>query len=182
MAARRPCADTSDRTRSWASFRAGKFGTGYLVCQGEAVERVWLPGPEARSAFNLYRLAIELPARPGGYAQSLAPRFVMAFTDGEDLTDLPIVLPPACPAFLRRLYEACKAIPAGETVSYRRLAEMAGNAAAARAAGNAMSRNPLPLVVPCHRVVPTAGGVGNYGGGSAMKQRLLQAEGALESA
>jgi methylated-DNA-[protein]-cysteine S-methyltransferase len=70
-------------------------------------------------------------------------------------------------------------IPYGRTVTYTELAAKAGNPRAVRAAGTACGANPLPPIVPCHRVLPTGGGVGNYGGGPEMKRALLELEGAL---
>jgi methylated-DNA-[protein]-cysteine S-methyltransferase len=70
-------------------------------------------------------------------------------------------------------------IPYGETISYAELAKRAGNPRAFRAVGTACGANPLPPIVPCHRVLPASGGVGNYGGGPDMKRALLELEGAL---
>jgi methylated-DNA-[protein]-cysteine S-methyltransferase len=63
--------------------------------------------------------------------------------------------------------------------TYREVATRAGNARASRAAGNALHNNPVPIVVPCHRVVRTGGDLGGYGGGLDMKRFLLRLEGAL---
>lgn len=79
--------------------------------------------------------------------------------------------------FERAVYEALLAIPAGETVSYGELAEMAGYPRAARAVGNAMAANPIPIVVPCHRVIRSDGTMGRYGNDPAWKERLLIHEG-----
>jgi O-6-methylguanine DNA methyltransferase len=68
-------------------------------------------------------------------------------------------------------------IPRGEVRPYSWLAREIGNPKAARAIGTAMARNPVPLLLPCHRVVPAEGGVGNYAFGSAMKRALLKQEG-----
>jgi len=89
------------------------------------------------------------------------------------------VLLDGLPPFSRKVLEACARIPLGETVSYGRLAARIGAPRAARAVGNVMARNPLPLVIPCHRVVRSGGGLGNYGGGTSLKERLLRQEGAL---
>jgi methylated-DNA-[protein]-cysteine S-methyltransferase len=70
-------------------------------------------------------------------------------------------------------------IPYGETRSYREVAIGAGNERAVRAAGTACGRNPLPVVVPCHRVLRSSGGLGGYGGGLEMKRGLLELEGIL---
>ncbi|HUZ83995.1 MAG TPA: methylated-DNA--[protein]-cysteine S-methyltransferase [Gaiellales bacterium] len=78
--------------------------------------------------------------------------------------------------FLRRAREAALGIPYGEVRTYAELAAAAGSPRAVRAAGNAMARNPLPIVVPCHRVLRTGGGLGGYGGGLELKRRLLDLE------
>jgi len=78
--------------------------------------------------------------------------------------------------FLLRAREGIAAIPYGETRTYTDLARGAGNERAVRAAGSACSRNPIPLVVPCHRVVRSDGTPGLYAGGVEMKKRLLAME------
>ncbi|MBI4312704.1 MAG: methylated-DNA--[protein]-cysteine S-methyltransferase [Chloroflexi bacterium] len=86
--------------------------------------------------------------------------------------------------FFSRAWQACASIPAGQTKSYAWLAAQAGNARAVRAAGQAMARNPIPLIIPCHRVVGSDGGLHGYGGGLPMKKHLLALEngGGLEGA
>jgi methylated-DNA-[protein]-cysteine S-methyltransferase len=81
--------------------------------------------------------------------------------------------------FRRRLLEATARIPYGELRTYRDMAAAAGNDKAVRAAGNALGSNPIPIVVPCHRVVRTGGGLGGYTGGLDRKVRLLGIEGVL---
>jgi methylated-DNA-[protein]-cysteine S-methyltransferase len=70
-------------------------------------------------------------------------------------------------------------VPYGETVSYKQLAERTGNPKASRAVGSAMATNPIPIVVPCHRVLRSGGALGGYGGGLDTKVWLLRHEGAL---
>lgn len=70
-------------------------------------------------------------------------------------------------------------VPYGETVSYKELAERTGNPKASRAVGSAMATNPIPIVVPCHRVLRSGGALGGYGGGLDTKVWLLRHEGAL---
>jgi methylated-DNA-[protein]-cysteine S-methyltransferase len=82
--------------------------------------------------------------------------------------------------FRRRALRAVAGIPYGETRSYMQVAKRAGNERAVRAAGTACGSNPLPIVVPCHRVLRTGGGLGGYGGGLPMKRALLAMEGALD--
>jgi methylated-DNA-[protein]-cysteine S-methyltransferase len=78
--------------------------------------------------------------------------------------------------FHRRAREVCHAIPYGEVLTYAELAAAAGSPRAVRAAGQAMARNPVPIVVPCHRVLRTGGGLGGYGGGLDVKRWLLDLE------
>ena len=70
-------------------------------------------------------------------------------------------------------------IPYGRTSTYMEMATKAGNRKAYRAAGNALGSNPIPVIVPCHRVLATSGGLGGYGGGLDVKERLLRLEGAM---
>lgn len=80
-------------------------------------------------------------------------------------------------SFGRRILQACATIGFGEVSSYRAMAAKAGSAGAVRAAGNALGANPIPIVVPCHRVLRAGGGLGGYTGGVARKQALLALEG-----
>jgi O-6-methylguanine DNA methyltransferase len=80
--------------------------------------------------------------------------------------------------FNAAVLEACRSIPWGHTLTYGELAERAGSPGAARAVGAAMSQNPVPIVVPCHRVVASTG-LGGFTGGLANKRTLLAHEGAL---
>jgi methylated-DNA-[protein]-cysteine S-methyltransferase len=79
--------------------------------------------------------------------------------------------------FRGRVQRAIAKIPYGQTRSYTEMAGRAGNERAVRAAGTACGSNPLPIVVPCHRVLRTSGGLGGYGGGLPMKEALLKLEG-----
>ncbi len=81
------------------------------------------------------------------------------------------------PDFSRRVLRACAAIPFGQTRSYSDLARRAGIPGAARAVGQVMRRNPLPLFIPCHRVVGSGGELTGFGGGLAEKAGLLTLEG-----
>jgi methylated-DNA-[protein]-cysteine S-methyltransferase len=83
------------------------------------------------------------------------------------------------PGFRSRALHAVARIPYGKTKTYAEVAKAAGNSRAFRAAGTACGRNPVPLIVPCHRVVQSGGGIGNYGGGPEMKRALLDLEGAF---
>jgi methylated-DNA-[protein]-cysteine S-methyltransferase len=89
--------------------------------------------------------------------------------------DLPLELEGT--AFQKDVWLALAEIPYGKTISYAELASMVGRPSAFRAVGQANGANPIPIVLPCHRVIASGGGIGGYGGGLEMKRRLLALEG-----
>ena len=91
--------------------------------------------------------------------------------------DVPVDL-TSVHGFTRKVLQATTRIPFGSVLTYTQVAGKAGNARASRAAGNALHANPIPIVVPCHRVVRAGGGLGGYGGTIPRKVALLQLEGA----
>jgi methylated-DNA-[protein]-cysteine S-methyltransferase len=115
---------------------------------------------------------------PSEWNPSLVRR-LQAFAEGEadDFRDVLIDTSDLTP-FQRSAVEHCRRIPYGQTRTYGQLAALAGSPGAARAVGNVMAANRTPLVVPCHRVVASAGQIGNYSaaGGRRMKLRLLETE------
>jgi methylated-DNA-[protein]-cysteine S-methyltransferase len=94
--------------------------------------------------------------------------------------DLPLA--PRGTAFQQQVWMALREIPYGKAISYAELALRIGKPAAMRAVGSANGRNPLPIVVPCHRVIGADGSLTGFGGGLPTKQFLLQLEGALATA
>ncbi len=78
--------------------------------------------------------------------------------------------------FQKKVWQATAKIPYGETRTYAQIAKMIGHPKAVRAVGTALGKNPTCVLVPCHRVVPSSGGIGNYAHGKAMKQWLLDHE------
>ena len=86
-------------------------------------------------------------------------------------------LRPRGTAWQRKVWDALLRIPAGTTIDYRELAVRAGNPAAVRAAGRANATNPIPIIIPCHRVIGANGALTGYGGGLEAKERLLLLEG-----
>lgn len=84
---------------------------------------------------------------------------------------------PTLTSFQKKVYRVTASIPRGRTLSYGEVADRAGHPRAARAVGNAMRRNPFPLIIPCHRVVRSDGRLGGYSGPPGMKERLLALEG-----
>ncbi|MBA4179554.1 MAG: cysteine methyltransferase [Anaerolinea sp.] len=117
--------------------------------------------------------------RPDRRAEEVA-EFLRGYAAGEpvSLDDYPVDLPP-CTEARRQIWLALREIPRGETRSYGWLARRVGRPTAARAIGAAVGANPIPLWLPCHRVVASDGALHGFGGGLAMKQALLELEGAL---
>jgi methylated-DNA-[protein]-cysteine S-methyltransferase len=140
--------------------------------------------PEARASATRAHLLQRFPqareAPPPAAIQETLVRIV-ALLRGEtsDLTEIALDM-TGLPPFHRRVYEAARAIPPGATLSYGGLAERIDAPGAARAVGQAMRRNPFPIVVPCHRVLAAGGKLGGYSanGGLATKLRMLSIEGA----
>jgi O-6-methylguanine DNA methyltransferase len=93
--------------------------------------------------------------------------------------DFGLPLAPRGTPFQLRVWQQLQAIPYGATLSYAELAERVGSPGAYRAVGRANGTNPIPVVIPCHRVINVGGALGGYGGGLPVKRALLELEGAL---
>lgn len=78
--------------------------------------------------------------------------------------------------FQRKVWDELRTIPYGKTITYKQLAEQVGAPKAHRAVATACKLNPMPVIIPCHRVVPSSGGIGNYALGVEMKKALLDRE------
>jgi methylated-DNA-[protein]-cysteine S-methyltransferase len=150
---------------------------------------VWGPGgvrsvhlPETTERDTRERVLADHPAAleaepPDGIRQAASAIAGLLRGGGDDLGEIPLDM-ANLPPFRRKVYEAARGIPAGRTRTYGELAADVGRPGAARAVGHAMSRNPYPLVVPCHRVVASDGTLGGFSapGGLATKRRLLGIE------
>jgi methylated-DNA-[protein]-cysteine S-methyltransferase len=152
-----------------------------VAWEGDTIEGVQLP--EARADNTRRRLrdrfdgAIE--SRPPVAIQDAIARMVASLRgEADDLVDVPLDL-DGLPPFRRRVLEVVRTIPAGETLSYGEVALAVGSPGAARAVGQALGRNPYPIVVPCHRVLAAGGRIGGFTatGGLSVKERMLAAEG-----
>lgn len=98
------------------------------------------------------------------------------FRGGRRTFDLPLDL-STLTAFQRRVLQATRGVPAGKVVSYGEIARRIGCPRGSRAVGQALGSNPVPIVIPCHRVISGSGNLGGYTGGLHIKKRLLQLEG-----
>lgn len=102
-------------------------------------------------------------------------QWIMAFLDGKHPSGLKLPLPSGT-MFQQACWREMLAVPYGHTITYSQLAANAGNANAVRAAASACARNPLPLIIPCHRIVAKGGGLGGFAWGIGYKQKLLALE------
>lgn len=153
------------------------FGTLLLATTPRGVVRVGLPNqdPDAlleELAARLSPRVLAAPARLDDARRQLDRYFEGRLTRFDLALDWRLT-----DGFRRRAQRAIARIPYGRTRSYAEIARTAGNARAVRAAGTACGANPLPLLVPCHRVLRSDGFLGGYGGGPAMKRALLELEG-----
>lgn len=117
---------------------------------------------------------LESPARLDGVRREFDEYFEGRRTDFDTPVDWRLVK-----GFSLKVLQATAAIPYGRVSTYKDMAIQAGSPRASRAAGNALGSNPIPIVVPCHRVLHSGGGLGGYGGGLPMKKFLLELEGSL---
>ena len=118
--------------------------------------------------------------QPPPIVQRAIDSIVALLSGGEnDLRDIPLDT-RGVPDFHRRVYEIARAIPVGDTRTYGSIATKLGDPTAARAVGQALGRNPFPIVIPCHRVLAAHGKLGGFSGGSGSvtKLRMLAIEGA----
>jgi methylated-DNA-[protein]-cysteine S-methyltransferase len=152
------------------------FGTLLLAKTPRGLVRLGLPGEDAEAtladlAGRISPRILEAPARLDEERRELDDYFARR----RQAFELPIDW-QLSHGFTLRARQGIAAIPYGETRSYTELARGAGNERAVRAAGSACARNPIPLVVPCHRVLRSDGGLGGYAGGLEMKRALLELE------
>ncbi len=167
---------TTDEETTYDIFET-EMGWVAIVGGDHGIVRASLPESSPSSALDAVQPEIETAVHaPDRHDDSRT--LITAFCAGEpvNLADIPIDTRQVSP-FFKKAWDACRSIPAGETRSYRWLAEQAGNVRAARGAGQAMARNKLALLVPCHRVIGSSGDLHGFGGaGLSLKSRLLAME------
>jgi methylated-DNA-[protein]-cysteine S-methyltransferase len=156
-----------------------KWGYFGLAATDNGLVRSWLPAAGREEVKS--RILREFPGAQYDTALSkTVQRQISAYFEGTCINfsrDTPIVL-DGFSSFASSVLTACRDIRFGQTVSYGRLAEMAGRAGAARAVGGALAKNPLPLIIPCHRVTCANGKIGGFSaaGGRNLKEKLLKHE------
>lgn len=150
-----------------------------VVGQGGKIAQLTLGHPTLAAAEEALCLSRSVRPIPAGEWMTPIRVLLEQYARGEkvDLRQIPVQMPPGT-EFQHKVRVATIKIPYGRTLTYAQLAEKAGSPRAARAVGTVMSSNPLPLLVPCHRVVGSNGGLGGYSApqGISLKVRLLELE------
>lgn len=158
------------------------IGACALVWSARGIAGLRLPeGTAEQTRARLRRRRPGVPeATPPPHAQRAIDR-IRALLQGEsiDLGDIPLDLETA-PEFHRKVYEVARTIPPGQTMTYGEIAKRLGASHESREVGQALGRNPVAIIVPCHRVLGADGKMGGFSatGGVATKRRILEIEGA----
>ena len=180
---RPPHVSRADRTAPHHALLVFPSDLGWMaaIVAGRTLRQLTFGHASAKAARAAFDPGLVSHARPPRRPTRLERRLKdYAAGKADDFRDVPVDAGPLSD-FQRRVLDECRRIPYGSTISYAALAARAGFPRAARAAGNCMAGNRVPLVVPCHRVVRSDRGVGSYSaaGGTAMKRRLLKLESPL---
>ncbi|MFD7920299.1 methylated-DNA--[protein]-cysteine S-methyltransferase [Streptomyces sp. NPDC059740] len=186
-----PAPGTPDRAAAadggWAwGRRDTPIGPLLLVATAAGLRQVVFHADDRTTGRTLARLrAAEGEARAGdddlasAHLEQAAAELAAYLDGGLRRFTVPLDWSLTCGFTGRVLRELAAHVPYGTVVGYQHLADRVGEPGAARAVGAAMGANPLPVVVPCHRVVASDGGIGGFGGGLETKRRLLALEGVL---
>lgn len=166
-----------DRLLSVTVFKT-PLGWAGISMSGKRIRRIVLPQRSAAAV----RQELEADAAPREKTLKAAEgqravRLLAAYLAGRPVSfDLPLDLGYYTP-FQRSVWKAAAAIPFGQTRSYAWIARKIGKPGAARAVGQALGANPIPVIIPCHRVISASGRLGGFSGGLGMKRKLLELEG-----
>jgi len=175
MEPRHSCLGAAGRSARAPGSARAPAGWVCLAASDEGIAACTLPQPTAAAALAQVDEGLAAPARADALLPRAAQELRRYFAGKRVALDLPLGLSGLLD-FTRRVLLAVARIPYGETRSYGQIARAAGRPNAARAVGQAMARNPLALIVPCHRVIGSSGGLIGFGGGLDLKRNLLEME------
>lgn len=180
------CSQKVEKAIKYTIFKT-KWGYFGLAGSEDGLSRTCLPLSNPEKVKSRLLIASETPQFEKQLFKKVQEQ-IIAYFEGERVNfqpDIPIVLVGQTSArrdgysdFCRSVLIACREIKFGETVSYLGLAKKTGRPAASRAVGNALAQNPLPLIIPCHRIIRSDGGLGGFSaaGGTNIKAKLLKNE------
>ena len=149
-------------------FETGLIGTLTLVGDEEGLRHIFFPMEK-----NQFIIQGDWKKQHKYFAQVKGQ--LRAYFEGE-LKQFDLTLAPVGTPFQLKVWQALRTIPYGKLVSYKTLAEAIGNPKAVRAVGGANGRNPIPIIVPCHRCIGSDGSLTGFGGGLDTKKRLIDLE------
>jgi len=149
-------------------FEAGLIGTLTLVGDEAGLCRI-----EFEKEKNPVAVREDWKKEPGFFAAVKAQLWAYF---SRELKEFDLPLAPVGTAFQLKVWQALRAIPYGQLASYKSIAEAVGNPKAVRAVGAANGKNPIPIIIPCHRVIGSDGSLTGFGGGLEIKQRLIDLE------
>lgn len=152
----------------------GYFG---LAADKKGLTRTCLPHKNRKTAEKRLLVGLDNPKFDKNLLKPLQKQIIDYFEGKPVRFNTPLVLDGLSP-FARKVLVACRKIPSDKTVSYSQLAGMIGKPRASRAVGSALAKNPIPLIIPCHRVIHSDGSLGNFSafGGTSTKKKLLALE------
>lgn len=136
------------------------LGTIYMIFSGKSLSGISFAKPHMKRGRAPKDFKMELAKYFKGRLQEFSQKTV--FAEGTE--------------FEKEVWEAIKEVPYGETRTYKWLAKRVGSPGGSRAVGQALSKNPIPIVVPCHRIIESTGNIGGYSSGVHIKRRLLEME------
>lgn len=156
---------------SWAQYQAKGFGELTLQWSGRGLRNLWFSN----------RVPADIPGKreplPTSWERALGRYFL---GKAETFADITLDVNHGT-AFQQHVWTQLRQVPFGSTTSYGDLARALGKPGASRAVGNANGRNPIPILVPCHRVIQGDGSLGGFTGGLSWKRKLLRLEGSLSA-
>jgi methylated-DNA-[protein]-cysteine S-methyltransferase len=153
-----------------------KWGYFGLAANEKGLLRTILPCPNRKTVEKYLLGGLSNPQFEENLLKPLQDKIVAYFEGKPVRFDMPYI--DSIGSVTQKVLAACGKIPTGKTISYSQLADMIGKPHAGRAVGNALARNPIPLVIPCHRIIRCDGKIGNFSapGGSETKKKLLALE------
>ena len=154
-----------------------KWGYFGLLAGEKGLLRTCLPCPDAKTVKTYLLTGLSKPEFDKNLLKPLQNRIIAYFEGKAVKFDAPLAFNGLL-SFSKEVMTACQKIPAGKTLSYSHLAGLIGNPRAGRAVGNALAKNPIPLIIPCHRVIRSDGKIGRFSapGGTNTKKKLLELE------
>ena len=162
-------------------FGKTQFGPAFIAMEGNHLLRLSFVSPKSKSAelkkLSKLRPQAEFSAKPSPWAQAHLDKILPQRT-GRVQRALPTMDLDGT-HFQKKVWNALIEIPFGRTTTYSEIAKKIGHPRAVRAVGTAVGTNPIGYLIPCHRVLPKAGGIGQFGWGPELKKKMLQFENSI---